>query len=173
MVEFKTTLDANKMTAVNRNTFKKMWFVFVIISVLFIGFGVFAILLPEDASDFYLGIFLVVFGALFTPLVWLITAAEQRRLNKSMPVMSENTLSTFTFDEEKITVVQTKDFDYYDKTVISYRYLHKVLENNDYYFLYISKMQCHVIDKASLTQGTLEELNYYFDVNLGNKFKRS
>lgn len=38
--------------------------------------------------------------------------------------------------------------------------------------MYISKMQCYVIDKASLTQGTFEELNAILQNNLGVKFTR-
>lgn len=173
MVEFRTKLNADKAMAVNKSAFKRIWFVFVIFSIIFIGLGVLAILFPEDRVDFYLGVFLVVFGVMFTPLFWLLTVLLQKRMNRSMPLMSENTESVFSFDGEKVVIVQTKDYDYYEKAVMSYRYLHKVLENKDYYFLYISKMQCHVIDKASLQQGTLEELNSYFAENLGSRFKRS
>lgn len=172
MVIFKTTLDAGKVSALNKNTFKRLWWVYLIASLIFVGIGVAGIVFAEDSSDFYLGIFLAVFGVLFTPLAFLITLLVQKIFNNSMPVLSDNTVSYFTFDQSKITIVQTKSDDYYAETKMAYQYLHKVIENRDYYFLYISKTQCHVIDKVSLTQGSLSELNTYLFDNLGFKFQQ-
>lgn len=52
-----------------------------------------------------------------------------------------------------------------------YSYIYKAIEDNNYFYLYISKMQSHVIDKSSITQGTLEEVTALLKTNLGDKFK--
>ena len=171
MVEFKTTLNADKTAAVNKNVFKKLWWVFLLTSLLVVIIGVCGILFREDEADLYMGIVITVLGVCFTPLVMLLTFIIQKSMNKSMPVLSDDTLSVFTFDNCKITILQSKGDDYHAETVCSYKYLYKVAEDNDYYFLYISKAQCHVIDKASLTQGSLMELNAYLSANLGFKFQ--
>lgn len=51
-----------------------------------------------------------------------------------------------------------------------YSYIYKAREDKNYFYLYISKMQSHVIDKSSITQGTLEEATALLKTNLGYKF---
>ncbi|MBS1415546.1 MAG: YcxB family protein [Clostridia bacterium] len=48
--------------------------------------------------------------------------------------------------------------------------MYKAREDKNYFYLYISKMQSHVIDKSSISQGTLEEATALLKTNLGYKF---
>ena len=172
MVEFKSKFDASKTKALNNHTFKKLKWFFIALSLLLIIVGVIGILLREDEADMISGIVLIVFGVLFAPLVIGLTYIFQRNINKSMSILSDYTDEIYTFDEEFITITQQKGDAYFAQTKASYDYIFKIVEAKDFYFLYISKMQSHVVDKASLTQGSLEELNDYFYKNLGNKFKK-
>lgn len=171
MVEFRTKLDSSKTTAINKNTFKRLWFVFVSVSLVFICLGIVGFVTKEDSEDLYYAIFCIVFGVLFTPLVWLITGVLQKSINKSAAYISDNTEEVYTFDDDKITVTQKKTDEFSAVTEAKYSYLYKVSENKDYYFLFISKVQCHVIDKKSLTVGSLAELNSLLSSRLGDKFK--
>ena len=171
MVEFRTMLDSSKTTAVNKNTFKRLWWVFVLVSLAFICFGIIGFITKEDSEDLYYAIFCTVFSVLFTPSVWLVTGFLQKSINKSASYISDNTEEVYTFDDDKITVTQKKSDEFSAVTEARYSYLYKVIENKDYYFLYISKMQCHVIDKKSLTAGSLSELNALLTARLGEKFK--
>ena len=172
MVEFKTKLDASKTRAVNLNTFKRLWWLFAAVSLLFIALGIIGLLAGEDSEDMYYAIFCLVVGVLFTPLVMLLSAVIQKSINKSASYISDHTDETYIFDEDKITVTQEKGEEFSAVTTAKYSYLYKVIENKGYYFLYISKMQCHVIDKQSITSGSLEELNVLLSNNLGVRFKR-
>ena len=171
MVEFKTKLDASKTKAVNLNTFKRLWWLFAAVSLLFIVLGVVGLLSGEDSEDLYYAIFCLVFGVLFTPLVMLLTMIIQKSINKSASYISDNTEETYTFDEDNITVTQSKGEEFSAVTTAKYSYLYKVIENKGYYFLYISKMQCHVIDKQSITSGSLSELNVILSNKLGDRFR--
>lgn len=171
MVEFRTTLNSNKTQALNKNAFKKLWWMYLLLSLIFVVIGVIGILFREDNSDLAFGITLTVFGVIFTPLVLLITKLIQRNFDKSMSLISDNTEEVYTFDENEITISQKRGEDYEAFTRAKYNYLFKVTETPTHYFLYISKAQCHVVDKTSLTQGTLIELNAHFINNLGQKFK--
>lgn len=172
MVEFRFKFDSSTTAALNKNTFKKMWWFFLLFSLIFVGLGALSVAAPEDKGDLIYGIIMITFGVLFTPLVLLLTKIMQKSLDKSMSIMSSDTESIFTFEENKVTIEQIKGEDYYAKTVTSYNYFYKVTEDANTYFLYISKMQSHVVHKNALTQGTLEELNSYLQKNLGEKFKR-
>ena len=172
MVEFKSKFDASKTKALNNHTFKRLKWLIIGLSLFLIIFGVLGILLREDESDLISGIVLIVFGVLFSPFVIGLTYIIQRNINKSMSILSDCTDEIYTFDEEYITITQQKGDAYFAQTKASYDYIYQIKEDKNYYFLYISKMQSHVIDKASLTQGSLDELNDYFYKNLGNKLKK-
>ena len=171
MIEFQGKFDDNVTKNLNNHTFKKLWWMFVLFSAIFIFLGVIGILFREDNEDLTYGIFMIVFGLLFTPLVFLITKFMQKKLNKSMHVLSSNTIETYQFYPDKLVIIQRKWDEYESITNANYSYLYKVEETRDCYFLRISKMQSHVVNKADITQGTIEELNEIFSANLGERFK--
>ena len=133
--------------------------------------GAVSIVLKEDNSDVASGIGLIVFGILITPLGYLLTRIFQKRNDKATVYISSDTEEIYTFDEQYITVTQKKGDVFFATTKARYSYIHKAYEDKNYYYLYISKMQCHVIDKASITQGSLDELHTLLKINLGDKFK--
>ena len=143
------------------------------LSVVLIALGILGVTFPEDDGDLYFGIFMISFGVLFTPMTLLITILLQKSENKSSTVLSSETEEVLFFDADKITITQQKGDEFTSVTTAKYSYLYKVIENKQYYFLYISKMQSHVVDKTSLVQGTLDELNFYLMSNLGARFRRS
>lgn len=170
MIEFRTKFDSSKTNAVNKNTFKRFAWAFVLFSAIFIAIGI-AEIAVGDAEDLSYGIFLLVVGVLFMPLVWVLTKIIQRSLDRSMSIMSSETEEIYTFEEDYIKIDSRRGDEYHGFTEAKYTYLYRVIENDKFYFLYISKAQCHVVDKASLTVGTLVELNSLLRAQLGPKFK--
>lgn len=171
MVEFRSKLDSSKSRALNNSMFKKLLWLYALLSVLLIAIGVVGIVLKEDNSDFAAGIGLIVFGVLVTPLGYLLSRFLQKRIDKSATYISDNTEEIYTFDEQCITLTQTMGDVFTSTLKARYSYIYKAREDNNYLYLYISKMQSHVIDKSSITQGTLEEVTSLLKTNLGDKFK--
>ena len=171
MVEFKGTLDSGKTQSVNNRQFKKLWWLIALFCVVFIALGIMGIIFREDESDFYLGIFLICMGALFPLLVFFLTRLTQKRLDKSMHILSDETFETYSFYPDKLVITTRKGDEYEGVVTAKYSYLYKVEETSDTYFLFISKAQTHVIKKSDLTQGSTDELNSYFAANLGSKFR--
>ncbi len=85
--------------------------------------------------------------------------------------MSPDTVQTYQFYPDKIIITQQNGDNYNATTTTDYSSLYKVEETADCYFLYISKVQSHVVNKADLKQGTIEELNVILHAGLGSKFK--
>lgn len=171
MVEFRSKLDGSKSRALNNNMFKKLLWLYALLSVLLIVFGVVGIALREDGSDFATGVGLIVLGVLITPLGYLLSRFLQKRIDKSATYISDNTEEVYTFDEQYITLTQTMGDVFTTTLKARYSYIYKASEDNNYFYLYISKMQSHVIDKSSITQGTLEEVTALLKTNLGDRFK--
>lgn len=173
MVEFRSGFNSNKSKVLNKIALRRMWWLFSILSCVFILLGVLGIVFREDTSDLIFGIVMIIVGVLFTPLVIGLSFFVQKKLDKTMPILSNDTIETFTFEEDHLTITLIKGNEYESCCKAKYSYLYKAVEYKDCYVLYISKMQSHVIEKASLTQGTLGEMNTYLINNLGTKFKAS
>lgn len=178
MIEFESKFDDSVTKSMNRQSFRKMWWLFLIGSAAFCLIGILGIAFREDESDLALGIFLLCWGVLFTPLVILLAKLIQRKVNKSMSLMSPDTTQTFTFYPERLKISVRKqrsgeeECEFESVTDTKYPYLYRVEETKEGYIMYVSKMQAHVFKKADLTQGSLEELNDILAKNLGQKFKR-
>ncbi len=171
MVEFRSKFDGRQNTALINRTFKKLLWLFVVLSTVIIVMGIVAVAVPEDQSDVGLGIAVIVFGVLITPLGYFLSRFMQRSNNKASMFISPDTEEIYTFDEEYITITQKKGDEFFATSKAKYSYIHKAYEDKKFYYLYISKVQSHVIEKSSLTQGTLEELSSLLKTNLGRKFK--
>ena len=168
MVRFECGLDEQSVKDLNKHQIKKLWWIYLIFSLLFMGCG--GIRLLE--RDFFIGIILVVFGALFTPLCILLTFVLQKSNNKAQAIISVQTKSVYTFDAVAVEVQTIKGDEFRERTWMKYSYLHKVEEGNAAYYLFTAKAQCLIVNKAGLAEGTLEELNALLSANLGNKFKK-
>lgn len=173
MVEFQGKFDSTLTNNLNKRQFKRIWWFFVLFPILLVGMGVMMILMPEDQSDIYAGIAIICFGVLFPPLLVLLTRFAQKKINKSMYILSNDTTSLFQFYPDRVVITMRKGEEYEGITTAKYSYFYRVEETPDTYFLSIAQGQFHVVNKTDLTHGTLEELNSILSTNLGAKFKRT
>lgn len=179
MIEFRGKFDESVSNNLNNRVLKKFWWVFALVSVLLIFLCTVTLLIAiDEGEDLFNGIYLISFGVLFFPLVFLLTKIVQKFVNKSMSIMSSDTSETFQFYPDRLIITQKKQAygaevsEYESTTSATYAYLYSAEETCDRYFLRISRMQSHVVNKKDLTEGTIEELNEILAENLGQKFKR-
>ncbi|MCM1368149.1 MAG: YcxB family protein [Roseburia sp.] len=123
----------------------------------------------EDNSDRTMGIALIVFGVLFAPLVWVISRLLQKYINKSAKYITDETDEIYIFNDETLYIKQVSA-KMQSEVTYAYDYLYKVTESATHYFLYISKMQCHIVPKNSVTEGDINTLTELLRRKLGNKF---
>lgn len=165
MVRFETKFNSESSDSLSKFQMKKITWVYVVFSLFFIVLGIIGAVGGTDSEDFAFGLGFIVFGVLFFPICFVITKLFQKNTDKSMPLLHENTEQIFEFDGEKIKIFTRLPGVYESRTEASYRYLFKVAENRDNYFLYISKAASHVIAKKYLTLGTLDEFYGYLRAN--------
>lgn len=91
MVEFRSKLDSSKSRALNNNMFKKLLWLYALLTVFIIAFGVAGIVFREDSSDFAAGIGLIVLGVLVTPIGYFLSRFLQKRIDNSATYISDNT----------------------------------------------------------------------------------
>lgn len=166
MVKFITKFNSDATKDLNKHAMKKLIWVLILISLLFTGCGVSTIL----SDDLIGGIVIIAIGVLYIPAVWLITKVIQKSRNKTMYILSEETLETFTFTEDKVFIEEAKGEKYKAHVETTYDYFYRIDETPTHYFLYISKHQSHVVPKCDIKEGTIEELNTLLFNNLGPKF---
>ncbi len=173
MVRFETKLNSDTTKQLNKFSMKKYLWLIILFSVLLALCGIFGgIVFGEDEADRTMGIALIVVAVLITPLSWLLTRLIQRGLDKSAAFISGDTDEVYAFDDEKVSIIQT-NAQFNSNLTAKYAYFYQVKETATHYYLYISKAQCHVLPKASITEGTVEELNGLLLTNLGTKFVRA
>ncbi len=165
MVKFETVLNKKSSETINKIAIKKLTPFCIALSILLISLGFFE-LFGEEA-DIFIGIFFIVMGALFYPLTLILFKVFQKKSDNSMPILSDETTVNFTFYFDKVVVEEKRFDDFSSYTEMAYKYYHKVVETPTHYLLYLSKGLCHVVPKADLKEGALEELNSIFIKQLG------
>lgn len=178
MVEFKSVFNEKKVDVVNQRNFSKMKSIFLIFLVVFAFLGILMICIAyeeflekEEAaiSDLIFGIVLLIVGVLYYPMTKWVAKRYQNKINKTMSLLSGETEEVFKFDDEKIFIYTTKGEDYRSAVETNYKYINNIVETNDHYLLYVSKVQCHVLDKKDLVSGSFEELNKIFQKHFGDE----
>lgn len=141
----------------SKNALKKLSCFFIAFSLIFIIIPLISGLKEEDdIFIFSLGIFLLVFWAIF-PSALSKTIKKQQNKNGTMTIMTEATEEVYKFDEEKVFIFTNLGEKYRSAVETVYSYFTNVVEDDDSYMLFVSKVQCHVVFKDCLTKGTLEE----------------
>ena len=167
MIKFRTVFDEKSVEQLNKHTIKKQSWVFVVCSLILILLGVFQFVDGEKS----VGMFLILFGILFVPVFLIILKFSQKKVNETMTLLQGETVEIYEFADEEIHIQTNKGEEYFSLITAKYGYLYRVDETKDNYFLFISKIQSHVIDKRFLIEGSIEELNALFTAKLGPKFK--
>lgn len=167
MIKFVTKFDPEVATQMNRHTIKKNLWVYIAATLLIALCGLLRILNDSVAE----GVALIAIGVLLFPACMWIARISQKKISDSLSLMSDETIETFIFTPENVTIIDEKGVDYHAETVAKYNYFYRVEETPTHYFLYISKLQAHVVPKGDLVEGSLEELNGIFQQNLGANFK--
>lgn len=172
MVEFRSKLNSDKSRALSKNAFKKLIWLYVVLTVLLIAIGIVGVTLGEDTSDFAFGVGMIVLGIIVTPLGYVLTVVLQKSNDKSTAYISEETEEVYTLDEQFITLTQTRGDVFTSSMKARYSIIYKAYEDSGYFYLYISRLQSYVIDKSSITKGTIAEATTLLKANLGDRFKR-
>lgn len=171
MVEFRFKLDGSKSKVLDKLAFKKLLIWCLLFSTIMIAIGIVCVIFRNDDSDLVMGIALIIFGVLLTPVSCLVTYIMRKVNDESTTYISDETEEIYTFDEQYITILQTTAGLYSATLKAKYPFIYKVRESKNSFYLYVSKVQCYIVDKSSITQGTLEEFSTLLKSNLGDKFK--
>lgn len=167
MVVFKSQLDGSNMNNVVDYNLKKNKKAYIVLSLVFVVFGLLLVFLGVSNKDsesklilyLGLGIFWVLFGILYTPFVRWLSRAQQKQINQSMPLLKGGAEITYKFDENKLFVYTVCGDKFREATEMDYGLISDVAENEQVIMLFISKAQCHVINKSDLVSGTVDEVH--------------
>ncbi len=172
MVKFITKFNKESTKSANESQMKNIKWVYVLFTVLFSLAGIFTLLgyfssdeTEKYVSDLIFGILLLLLGVGFKPLCVLLTKKTQSKLDKTMSILSDDTLETYYFFEDRIVIEAEQNGLYHSKTEATYKYIFQVAEEKEFFLFYISKIQCHVVAKKYLVEGSLNELTEYLKSN--------
>lgn len=165
MVEFKTRFDSetlNKLNDIQINKSKKMMrgfmLFFFIMGALLLIFAVDEYKSGESYYfSLYMAIFSIAFGILFPFMLKGAMKRNQAKQNQSSSTISDETEMLFKFDEKRLFISTTKGEKFRSAIDADYDYIYRVYEDDDTYILYISKIECYILNKSDLISGTHEE----------------
>lgn len=169
MIKFVSKFNYDSVAQLNKHTVKKLWWLYLLFSLIFAIFGV--LNLVGEEPDTFLAVFFFVFAVAFTPFCLWLTYVAVKRQSQSMPSLSDDTVQTFLFDSHQVTITVQRGDDFHSEIVAKYNYFYKIEESSTHFFLYISKNQSHILPKSDLVEGSLDELKTIFAKNMGVNYK--
>ena len=172
MVEVNTVLDKGALMKLNLfHLFKKNKLTLLLPMVIFIMLGLFISIFHKEESDKYFGIiFTIVFGLGF-PLLCLGMMKFMIWLQlRSSKFISEETKIHYRFDDN-IIYYQMKKPGMITTSEWDWSLCYKAYETKEYYYIYISNMQAHIIPKKDITAGTTTDLSELLHKSI-SKFKQ-
>lgn len=168
MFIFETSLDDSKIPKLKDFQIKKILIYMILISIAIIGIGVYHIVI----SDIAVGIFWIIIGLLYIPLVFLFTkqtkSTDHIQYHTSYGKLDE----TYTFDNNGITIKQTDNKEFNSVTSFKFEEIYKLYKTKQDYFLYVNKERIHIIPKSSLKSGTIDDFEKLLKNKLKSKFKK-
>ncbi len=171
MIEFKGKFDENVFKSVNKRSFKTTSIVLLVLCAILLVLGIVGVVWGEDAVDHNLGLELIAWSVIFYPLFCGIYFIMRKFVKPTSALMSADTEQQFQFFEDRFMCSQTKGEEFNDFMQAKYSVLFRVIETNEQYFLYLTRTQCFVINKADITSGSIDELNEILHKAMGEKFK--
>ena len=165
MIEFNGKFDSRvnkKMTEYqlekSKASIKKLMPLVLLLGALFVGLSF--ISFKSSGIDYFLfgvGVFLILFILIFPVTLKKTITKQQEMIERQSTLMGNLTEESFKFDDEKVFIFTTKGDKYRSAVETDYDYFCFVVEDDECYMMFISNVQCHVIFKDNLKQGTLEE----------------
>lgn len=120
-------------------------------------------------GDTTFGIFCIVFGVVFFPLLLIMQKVANDKNVKSM--LLQNVYNEYQFDEDKIVIQTFRNDTKVGESIFEYGQIVKVQEYDSTYYIYISSRQAFIVDKNSFTEGTQTDLTIMLATKLGDRYK--
>lgn len=165
MVEFKTRYDDETLDKLTKIQITKSNGVIRIFMALFIIIGVLLLIIAYDKYTtggvyyFYLfvSVMAISFGLLYPSSMRKAIKKTQEKQNQSSTTTSAETEILFKFDKDRLFILTTKGEKFRSAVESDYDYIFKVYEDDTTYILYISQIECYIINKSNLISGSHEE----------------
>lgn len=167
MIQFKSKLNDDALQSLNKNQLKKMMGPIAIISVCMLVIGIYLYYMV----NMFIGMFLILFGIIYLPMLLIINKCAIKKNKKTMPILSDETITTYEFNEDEISVSACKENMFHSQATYKYSCIYKAVETKESYLLYISNHQAEVILKKDIIEGSIEELNHILKMNLKDRVR--
>lgn len=136
---------------------------YLLMGFVFISLGIVFIILGQSIIGFPL--FCLFFGAVFLTSAILFLEKQVRKsvLKQAYgnPLVNQGTRVQYLFAEDKfVQIVQLKG-EIWSQVVQTYEQTFKLMEDEKYFFLFISNSVCYVVEKSGMLEGTSHELSNF------------
>lgn len=169
MVVIRSGMNREDALRLNRSAFRRLLWLVLLVSAVLIVFGLASLM--GEARDVVGACVFFVMAGIFPFAAYFLSMAMAKRNIRTNTSIDNRTKQIFTFTEDTVTIEQTgphmRSINEFDWTMF-----YKVVEERDYFFLYISNMQSLIANKNDVTEGSIEELQQMLERRLGIRYKR-
>ena len=121
-------------------------------------------------GDIGFGVFCIVFGTVFFPLILVMQHFATKKNIKSMQ-LEGNVVNKYYFDENNVNVETYRGETKVGQSLVAYENVYKVEEHDTSYYIYVSNVQAFIVDKDKFTQGNSADLTILLATKLGPKYQ--
>ena len=160
--------DKKTITAYSKQSIKRLKPLYIIVYVLF-GFMFIVNLYDIIALNASISVLLV--PVLITTIFLLYIYVFLPKFNYKLQKTKTDAVNQFTFYDTKLLAVSTSQ-GITGTSEVEYSTLNKVLETKDYIYLYIAKEKAMIVDKSTITNGSVEDIRSAITSQIGiEKYK--
>ena len=81
----------------------------------------------------------------------------------------KNITNNYVFTDDTIHLTAASD-GYFEETTIRYSYIVKVIETPNYLYIFQTKTQAHIIEKSTITNGTIQDIRQKLSAAVSGKY---
>ncbi len=160
--------DKKTIVAYTKQSIKRFKPLYIILYILF-GFMFIVDLYDIIALDASISVLIapVFICAFFLLFIYVFLP----KLNYKMQKTTTDTINKYTFYDTKLVAISTAK-GITSTSEVEYSTLDRVLENKKYIYIYIAKDKAMIVDKSTITNGSIDEIRCAITSQIGtNKYK--
>ncbi len=150
-MEIKTVRTKNDVLEFNLRVVKKTVLIMLCFSLVVIAFGVVETLLNLDGGEIFYGIFLIAFGALFTPIYYVVLISRLKSNINKNPLMCVPWSVTYVFNEQEITVESQSPEGSAQNERLKWSFVSRCAETKNLIIIYAGNNVGYLINKNTIS----------------------
>lgn len=162
---FENTIEKNDTKALIKYGRSSLKFMLILLLFTFAIYFIFSLINKNADNQRLSGLGIIWCAAIYVYVFFIQPQISFRSFKRKY---SSNAVIKFVFDKKNLEVTINGEFNKRK----GYCNIFKVIETNDYFFVYFKRDEAFIAKKSGLTKGSLEDVSEILSVEMGTKYIR-